>query len=110
MFLKSLARAPRLPHATSCEQLKQGGCVMELVIDVELSARDRSILRAVAGGRAELVWGSEPDLYLDGRFCCDQSAVHRLVRTGLIAPATEGAVGERLPALVTTAGRLELVA
>ncbi|TQM15685.1 hypothetical protein [Pseudonocardia kunmingensis] len=83
---------------------------MELVVDVELTARDRSILRAVVSGRAELVWGSEPDLYLDGRFCCDQSAVHRLVRAGLIAPASEASVGERLPAVVTTAGRLELVA
>ncbi len=68
---------------------------MELVVDVELSVRDRAILRAVARGRAELVWGSEPDLYLDGRFCCDQSAVHRLVRAGLIAPAVDGAVGQR---------------
>jgi hypothetical protein len=83
---------------------------MELVVDVELSVRDRSILRAVAGGRAELVWGSEPDLYLDGRYCCDQNAVHRLVRAGLIAPAFAGAIGQRLPAVVTTAGRLELVA
>ena len=83
---------------------------MELVVDVELTARDRSILRAVVSGRAEIVWGSEPDLYLDGRFCCDQSAAHRLVRAGLIAPASDAAVGERLPAVVTTAGRLELVA
>lgn len=82
---------------------------MELVVDVELSVRDRAILRAVTQGRAELVWGSEPDLYLDGRFCCDQSAAHRLVRAGLIAPAAEVAVGERVPAVVTTAGRLELV-
>jgi hypothetical protein len=83
---------------------------MELTVDVDLSARDRAILRAVANGSAELVWGSEPDLYLDGRYCCDQSAVHRLVRAGLIAPATEGGIGQRLPALITTAGRLELVA
>ena len=82
----------------------------QLVIDVELSGRDRAILRAVARGRAELVWGSEPDLYLDGLFCCDQSAVHRLVRTGLIAPAETVPVGTRVPAVVTTAGRLELVA
>lgn len=83
---------------------------MDLVIDVQLTGRDRAILRAVARGRAELVWGAEPDLYLDGRFCCDQSAVHRLVRAGLIEPVVEGSVGQRLPAQVTTAGRLELVA
>jgi hypothetical protein len=82
---------------------------MELAVAVELSARDRAILRAVARGSAELVWGSEPDLYLDGRYCCDQSAVHRLVRTGLIAPAGAGITGQRIPAVVTTAGRLELV-
>ena len=83
---------------------------MELVVDVELSVRDRAILRAVARGRAELVWGSEPDLFLDGRYCCDQSAVHRLVRAGLIAPAEAVSVGRRVAAVVTTAGRLELVA
>jgi hypothetical protein len=82
---------------------------MELVVDVELSVRDRAILREVAEGRAELVWGSEPDLYIEGRSCCDQSAVHRLVRAGLIAPAVEVAVGRRIPAAITTAGRLELV-
>jgi hypothetical protein len=82
---------------------------MELVVDVELSVRDRAILREVAEGRAELVWGSEPDLYIEGRSCCDQSAVHRLVRAGLIAPAVEVAVGRRIPATITTAGRLELV-
>ena len=33
-----------------------------------------------------------------------------IAAAGLIAPAAEGAVGERLPAVITTAGRLELVA
>ena len=31
-------------------------------------------------------------------------------RAGLIAPAVDCAVGERVPAVITTAGRLELVA
>ena len=35
-----------------------------------LSGRDRAILRAVAAGGAELVLGTEPDLFLDGRCCC----------------------------------------
>jgi hypothetical protein len=49
------------------------------VIDGEtLTWRDRAILRAVAGGGAELVFGAEPDLIIDGRCCCDQSAAHRL--------------------------------
>jgi hypothetical protein len=108
MFLNSVAAGSRI-HAPWFDLLN-GGIAMELVVDVELSVRDRAILRAVAHGRAELVWGSEPDLYLDGRFCCDQNAVHRLVRAGLIAPEVEGGVGQRLPAVITTAGRLELVA
>jgi hypothetical protein len=108
MFLNSVAARSATPPPWN--DLLNGGIAMELVVDVELSVRDRAILREVAHGRAELVWGSEPDLYLDGRFCCDQSAVHRLVRAGLIAPAVEGGVGQRLPAVITTAGRLELVA
>jgi hypothetical protein len=39
-----------------------------------LSGRDRAILRAVAAGGAELVFGAEPDLLLQGRCCCDQVA------------------------------------
>jgi hypothetical protein len=108
MFLNSVAAGSRI--RAPWFDLLNGGIAMELVVDVELSVRDRAILRAVAHGRAELVWGSEPDLYLDDRFCCDQSAVHRLVRAGLIAPAVEGGIGQRLPAVITTAGRLELVA
>ena len=56
-----------------------------------LSGRDRAILRAVAAGGAELQLGAEPDLFLDGRCCCDQTAAHYLVHAGLIA-ATLGVV------------------
>jgi hypothetical protein len=70
----------------------------------QLTGRDRAILRAVAGGTAELSGGSEPDLFLDGRCCCDQPAAHRLVRLGLIAAAVAGPVGLRVPARVTPAG------
>ena len=45
-----------------------------------LSGRDRAILRAVAAGGAELQLGTEPDLFFDGRCCCDQAAAHQLVR------------------------------
>ncbi len=75
-----------------------------------LSGRDRAILRAVAAGDAEFTWGSEPDLLLDGRYCCDQSAVHRLTRAGLIAPARGGVTGQRVPATVTSAGLRQLAA
>jgi hypothetical protein len=69
-----------------------------------LTGRDRAILRAVATGGAELVAGAEPDLLLDGRYCCDQTAAHRLARAGLIAPATVAGVGQRVAAVLTAAG------
>ena len=70
-----------------------------------LSGRDRAILRAVAAGGAELQLGTEPDLFFDGRSCCDQSAAHQLFRAGLIAAATLGLVGQRVAAALTAAGR-----
>jgi hypothetical protein len=73
-----------------------------------LSFRDRAILRAVAKGGAELVGGAEPDLYLDGRCCADQSAAHRLARAGLIATAGPGAPGSRAPAELTAVGQRAL--
>jgi hypothetical protein len=73
-----------------------------------LSGRDRAILRAVAVGGAELLLGAEPDLLLRGRCCCDQPAAHRLVRAGLIAPESGGAVGQRVAARVTESGRAAL--
>ena len=62
-----------------------------------LSGRDRAILRAVAAGGAELQLGIEPDLFFDGRCCCDQTAAHHLVRAGLITAATLGLVGRASP-------------
>jgi hypothetical protein len=69
-----------------------------------LSGRDRAILRAVAAGGAELQLGTEPDLFLDGRCCCDQPAVHNLVRAGYIVAAALGLVGQRVAAALTPAG------
>jgi hypothetical protein len=71
---------------------------------VALSCRDRAILRAVAKGGAELVAGAEPDLFLDGRSCADQSAAHRLARAGLIATTGTGAPGSRVAARLTAVG------
>ena len=71
---------------------------------VALSCRDRAILRAVAKGGAELLTGAEPDLFLDGRCCSDQSAAHRLARAGLIATAGPGAPGSRVAARLTAVG------
>jgi hypothetical protein len=75
-----------------------------------LTARDRAILRAVAAGGAELVYGSEPDLLIDGRCCCDQIAAHRLAHAGLIAAALVAGTGERVPASLTAAGVARLAA
>jgi len=69
-----------------------------------LNHRERATLRAVAGGHAEISCSCEPDLFIDGLSCCDQSTVHRLARLGLIAPAHPGKCGERVPALLTDAG------
>jgi len=69
-----------------------------------LTGRDRAILRAVATGAAELTGGAEPDLLIEGRYCCDQEAAHRLARAGLIAPAAACAHGRRVAAVVTAAG------
>jgi hypothetical protein len=77
---------------------------MEDPTGIRLTRRDRAILRAVRTGSAELTGGAEPDLLLDGRYCCDQAAAHRLARTGLIAPSTRCRVGQRVPAVVTAAG------
>ena len=70
----------------------------------ELNHRERATLRAVAGGHAEISCSCEPDLFIDGLSCCDQSTVHRLARLGLIAPARPGKCGELVPALLTDAG------
>jgi hypothetical protein len=76
---------------------------------IELSRRDRAILRAVAGGGAELLVGVEPDLYLDGRCCADQVAARRLARAGVIAAATPGRTAQRVAAWLTSAGRRHAV-
>ena len=67
-------------------------------------------MTTASGRGAELALGAEPDLYLDGRCCCDQSAAHRLVRAGLITAAPLGPVGRRVVAALTPAGRQALVA
>lgn len=82
---------------------------------VELSDRDRAILRAVAAGEGELTRSCEPDLYLEGRCCSDQVAVHRLTHAGLItttattataitSATASAAAGHRTPARLTPAG------
>lgn len=74
----------------------------------ELNHRERATLRAVAGGHAEISCSCEPDLFIDGLSCCDQSTVHRLARLGLIAPAIPGKRGTRVLAVLTESGSLAL--
>lgn len=69
----------------------------------------RASTTAVNGG-AELVFGAEPDLLIDGRCCCDQAAAHRLARAGLIAPRAAAIVGQRVAAFLTPAGTARLSA
>jgi hypothetical protein len=73
-----------------------------------LNHRERATLRAVAEGHAEISCSCEPDLFIDGLSCCDQSTVHRLARLGLIAPARSGKCGQLVPALLTEAGSTAL--
>lgn len=77
---------------------------------IALTHRDRAILRAVAGGTAELLGDAHPDLFVDGLCCADQMAVRRLAHAGLIAGAAPAARGLRVPARLTPAGHQELLA
>lgn len=74
----------------------------------ELTHRHLAMLRAVRAGRCELSYSCEPDLFIEGRTSCDQPAAHLLSRLGLIGPAAKGSVGQRVPAQLTSAGRLLL--
>ncbi|WP_410649145.1 hypothetical protein [Amycolatopsis sp. cmx-4-54] len=81
----------------------------ERAIDLEgLSYRARAMLRAVAQGRAEITVSLEPDLYVDGLPCSDQSTAHRLAHAGLIRLPAGGVPGSRVPARLSETGQ-ELV-
>lgn len=73
---------------------------------VEVSGRDRSLLRAAAAGRCRLAAGCEPILLVDGLVCADSSAGRRLVAAGLIDPPDR--VHPLGPAVLTDAGRAAL--
>lgn len=74
-----------------------------------LSYRALAMLRAVAQGRAEITVSLEPDLYVDGLPCSDQSTAHRLAHAGLIRLPAGGVPGSRIPARLSETGQ-ELVA
>ncbi|MEB3369077.1 hypothetical protein [Saccharopolyspora mangrovi] len=73
-----------------------------------LNHRQLAMLRAVAGGRAEITCSCEPDLYVDGLPCCDQSSARDLVQTGLLRAAGTGPTGQRVTAALTDLGRAAL--
>ncbi len=75
---------------------------------VELNHRERATLRAVAQNMAELTCSRVPDLFIDGLAFCDQATARELVRRGLIAAVRKGRAGERVPAVLTEAGRAAL--
>ncbi|GAA3432084.1 hypothetical protein [Kutzneria kofuensis] len=64
-----------------------------------------AMLRAVAAGRAQLACSAEPDLFVDGVPCCDQFTAHVLAHEGLVRPGQPGTPGQRVPAVLTRAGR-----
>ncbi len=78
---------------------------MSEVTDRPVCGRDVALLRAVAAGRCELLSGSLPVLWVDGRVFCDTGAALRLLQAGLLAVPTPGA--GRAPARLTPAGRAE---
>lgn len=70
-----------------------------------LSHRALAMLRAIAEGRAEITVSQEPDLFVDGLPCSDQSAAHALAHAGLVVRSRAGAPGSRVPALLSEAGQ-----
>ena len=71
-----------------------------------LSRREVALLHAVADHRCEIVRGTQPVLFVDGRVFCDADAARRLVREGLVAQPGLGT--GRWPARLTEAGEREL--
>lgn len=69
-----------------------------------LSHRAFALLRAVGAGRAEMTCSSEPDLFVDGLACCDQSTAHHLAHDGLIEPVEVVSLGCLIRARLTTRG------
>lgn len=67
------------------------------------TARHRSMLRAIAGGRGQIVVRRHANLTVDGLWC-DFSATTDLVANGLVAPAWPAPAGVTAPAVLTPSG------
>lgn len=72
------------------------------------TSRVHAILRAVAAGRVRMSLSCEPDLFIDGLACCDQTTAHWLHHAGLIRPAHPGRIGDLVPAMLTAEGAQHL--
>ena len=75
---------------------------------VNLTGRDRALLRAVAAGRCDIAPAGVPDLRVDGRWFCDQPRAHALLAAGLIASPGACAHGAPTAVLLTRTGRAAL--
>jgi hypothetical protein len=75
---------------------------------LSLSRREFAMLQAIAADRGEITGSCEPDLFIDGLACCDQSAAHHLAHTGLVHATRPAEVGQRVPAELTTPGHAVL--
>lgn len=69
----------------------------------DFTARHRSMLRAIADGRGQIVVNRHANLSVDGLWC-DFSATNDLVDSGLIGPAWPAPAGATTPAVLTTSG------
>lgn len=67
------------------------------------TARHRSMLRAIADGRGQIVVNRHPNLTVDGLWC-DFTATNDLVNSGLIQPAWPAPTGTTAPAVLTRSG------
>jgi hypothetical protein len=73
------------------------------MIATQFTARHRSMLRAVADGRGQIIVMRVANLSVDGRWC-DFSASNDLVAGGLVRPAWPAPPGTATPAVLTSAG------
>lgn len=68
-----------------------------------LTARHRSMLRAIADGRGQLAGTRHTNLTVDGLWC-DFTATQDLVAGGFVRPAWPAPAGTTTPAVLTRSG------
>ena len=67
------------------------------------TARHRSMLRAIAAGRGQVVVNRRASLTVDGLWC-DFAATNDLFDNGLVQPAWPASSGSTAPAVLTRTG------